>query len=118
MTNRDILTDPQWVAFQKQLDEQPDSHATRAVLADWLEGQGHPWAKAYRWMAKMRKYAGPVGWYLSQPLPVRISDHCKLPTIREIPTSPIFDFLSRNDAEVRLYELFDALPLVGKEGEL
>lgn len=125
MSDRDILTDPQWQAFQRQLDAQPDSHATRAVLADWLEGQGHPWAKAYRWMAKMQRY--PIdkglpryakGWYegglFSRPAP----EHAKLlllSTLDRNIESKIFIGLHRLDAEVRLCELFDELPLVGKE---
>lgn len=128
MSDRDILTDPQWKAFQRQLDAQPDSHATRAVLADWLEGQGHPWARAYRWMARMEKW--PIeegvpmfakGWYttgnlFSRPTP----SHAVLPVLYP-PSKEIEDLilagLKRANAELLLCELFDELPLEGKEDD-
>ena len=117
MSDRDILTDPQWQAFQRQLDAQPDSHDTRAVLADWLEGQGHPWARAYRWMARMEKYPSHVGWFLPRPFPDVILPHCHLLLSENIGTldHSIFCLLTRSNAEIRLCELFDELPLVGKE---
>jgi uncharacterized protein (TIGR02996 family) len=62
-------TDTEEEAFQQKLDEHPEDHATRLVLADWLQEHNDARAEGYRALARCGfvlsdRYSGPPIRYI------------------------------------------------------
>ena len=51
------LGDPQFDAFQKQLDDEPENWALKLVFADWLEERNDWRAEGYRWLGFKGRFA-------------------------------------------------------------
>ena len=92
------MNDPQFAAFRKGMDAEPENWQLKLVFADWLEERGSPLAAGYKYMGERKKR--PLGkynqdaaryvysWFSNNAQDVK-ENHCKIDTRLRIKLKPI-----------------------------